>query len=233
MAINKIFALLLILAGAPAWTREAASTSDCQAAASKQPIAGDLARAAQKAGDLRAQFALADAWSDAGCFSDAVAVLQSAVKAHPDNAELETRLRVAKSLVGEEHFFDDLDRADSQAKLKRAIFRCESLSDLEACSDAVRAKPDDAAVLIAQGDALIRAQRPGDALQSYRRAQALAPNSPAMVEKIRDAEAQSPGNAGAPVKIAAAVSEVGMVRASPKNTAPKRYSNAAPPGQTH
>jgi hypothetical protein len=202
MATSRILALLLVLACAPAWSREAASTSECQAAAAKPAMAGALAKAARDPGDLRAQFALADAWSDAGCFNDAVTVLQSAATAHPENAELQTRLRVAKSLVGEEHFFDDLDRADSEARLKRAVFRCENLSDLEACRDALRVKPDDPAVLAA-------------------------------VEKIRSTEAGPPANAGAPVKSVAGTSEVRMARTTPKSTGPRRYSNSAPPGQTH
>jgi hypothetical protein len=200
-------ALALVLARTQAWSREAASTAQCQADATQPAIAVVLAKAAQDPGDLRAQFALADAWSDVGCFNDAVSVLQGAVKVHPENAELQTRLRVAKSLVGEEHFFDDLDRADTQAKLKRAVFRCENLSDPEACGEALRIKPDDPEVLAA-------------------------------VDKLHAAQARSTAAAGATVAAGAATSDVRMARASArpasaKAATPRRYSNSAPPGQTH
>jgi cytochrome c-type biogenesis protein CcmH/NrfG len=209
MATSKILVPVLLLACAQAWSREAASTAQCQADAAKPPIASVLAKAAQDPGDLGAQFALADAWSDVGCFNDAVSVLQGAVKVHPENAELQTRLRVAKSLVGEEHFFDDLDRADTQAKLKRAVFRCENLSDPDACGEALRIKPDDPEVLAA-------------------------------LDKIHAAQARSPAAAaaGAAVAPGAAASDVRMARssahsASGKSASLRRYSNSAPPGQTH
>jgi tetratricopeptide (TPR) repeat protein len=232
MVTSKSFALLMVVASAPSWSREAASTSQCEAAANQPPIAGALARTAKDPDDLRAQFALADAWSDAGCFNDAVNVLQGAARTHSENAELQTRLRVARSLVGEEHFFEDLDRADTQARLKRATFRCETLADLDACSEALRVKADDPAVLTAQGDALLRALRPSDALVSYRRAEALAPNAQGVAEKIRAAEAES-GHVGVTAVPTAAPGGNRMAGASPKSMNPRRYSNAAPAGETH
>jgi hypothetical protein len=232
MVTSKSFALLLVVASASAWSREAASTSQCEAAANQPPIAGALARTAKDPDDLRAQFALADAWSDAGCFNDAVNVLQGAARSHSENAELQTRLRVARSLVGEEHFFEDLDRADTQARLKRATFRCETLADLDACSEALRVKADDPAVLTAQGDALLRARRPSDALASYRRAEAIAPNAQGVAEKIRAAEAES-GHVGVAAAPTAAPGGNRLAGTSPKSMNPRRYSNAAPAGETH
>ena len=162
MATNNIWIVALLLLSASAWSREAASVSDCQSAAAKPAIATAKAAVDRAPGDLPAHFGLADAWSDAGCFTDAVQVLQAAQAQHPGNKELETRLRVARSLVGEEHYFDTLDRADAEAKLKRDSFRCTTLSDIEACNEAVRLKPGDPVLLTAQADAL-RARRPAEA----------------------------------------------------------------------
>ncbi len=137
--------LSLLIAAAPAWTREAASVTACQSAGSRPPIAGARTAAAQNPADLQATFRLADAWSDAGCFSDALQVLQGVAEDHPGNKELVTRLRVARSLIGEEHYFDDLARVEAGARLKRAAFRCSSLADQEACNEVQHLRADDPA----------------------------------------------------------------------------------------
>jgi Flp pilus assembly protein TadD len=231
MATSRAWPLLLTFTAAAAWSREAATPSQCQAAASQPPIATALAKVARNPDDLRSQVALADAWSDAGCFNDAVNVLQSAAGSHPDIPELQTRLRVAKSLVGEEHFFEDLDRADAQAKLKRDAFRCDNLGDLDACSEAARLKPDDPARLTALGDALLRAKRPADALQRYTRVETLAGGSQALAEKIRLAESELPPGSASEAASGQSASPR-IARAEPK-PAPRRYSNVSPDAQSH
>jgi Flp pilus assembly protein TadD len=231
MDTNRVWPALLALAATGAWSHEAATPSACQAAASQPPIAAVLAKVARNPDDLRAEVALADAWSDAGCFNDAVNVLQNAAGAHPDIAELQTRLRVAKSLVGEEHFFEDLDRADAQAKLKRDAFRCDTLGDLDACNEAARLQPDDSALLTSWGDALVRAKRPADALQRYHRVASLTGGSPALTDKIRAAEAGLPPGTG-PAPAAGASGSPRLARAEPK-PAPRRYSNVSPGAQSH
>ena len=132
-----------LIVAAPAWSRETASTATCQAAAARPPIATARTTVAQNPADLQATFRLADAWSDAGCFADALQALQSVSESHPDDKELVTRLRVARSLIGEEHYFDDLARVEAEARLKRAVFRCSSLADQEACDQLQHLKADD------------------------------------------------------------------------------------------
>jgi hypothetical protein len=107
------------------------------------------------------------------------------------------------------------------ATLKRDFERCRTYSNLDACDDAIRWNPSDPALLVAQGDALLNAQRPADAIRAYRRAAALAPNLGGMDARIGAAQA----------KLAAARAP----RARPAATAaaPKRYSNAAPESQSH
>jgi hypothetical protein len=231
MDTSRVWPILLALAAASAWSREAATPSECQAAASRPPVATALAGVARDPDDVRAQVALADAWSDAGCFADAVSVLQSAAGAHPGIPELETRLRVAKSVVGEEHFFEDLDRADAQAKLKRDAFRCDNLADLDACNEAARLKPDDPALLTSLGDALLRAKRPADALQRYHRVEMLTGSSPALAEKIRLAESEVPASAGsAPPPAEAGSPRIARAESKP---ASRHYSNISPDAQSH
>jgi tetratricopeptide (TPR) repeat protein len=245
MATNKIIGLLLFLISATAGAREAASPASCQAAAAQPAIANTKLALDRNPTDLPTRFRLADAWSDEGCFNEALQVLQSGRELHPESKELETRLRVARSLVGEETYFDNLDRANDDAKLKRDTFRCTKLSDLDACGEALRMKPDDPALLVAQGDALVREKRPAEAIGHYRRAAAVAPDLPDVASKISAAEAQSPpsrpggsagdssGRAAAPVGGAGPSARVARADLGDTAHSLRRYSNAEPVTRSH
>jgi septal ring factor EnvC (AmiA/AmiB activator) len=65
--------------------------------------------------------------------------------------------------------------------------RCRNL---DACYDAIRRRPSDPALLSALGDALLRANRPADALRTYQRLAILAPNMPGVAAKITATEAK-------------------------------------------
>jgi Flp pilus assembly protein TadD len=102
--------------------------------------------------------------------------------------------------------------------------RCRAGS-VDACYDAIRHSPSDPSLLSGLGDALLRANRPTDALRTYQRVAALAPNTPGVAAKISAVEAKlsakrPPGNAS--TRPAAADAASG-----------KRYSNAAPETQSH
>ena len=226
MAISRLGVLCLLLLAAAAHGREAASPSACQAAGQQPDIAAAKAAVARAPGDVRANFALADAWSEAGCFSDAVQVLQAANTLNPDDPQLQTRLRVARSLVGEERFFDNIDRAEVAAKLKRNTFRCSSLADLEACSEASRLAPNDPAVMTAHGDALMRASRPAEAVVLYRHASALAPKQADLAGKIAAAETVLPAAVASAVP-GPAQPAVAAIRAPAKITTSRRVATAA------
>jgi tetratricopeptide (TPR) repeat protein len=107
------------------------------------------------------------------------------------------------------------------ATLKRDFERCRTYSNLDACDDAIRWNPSDPALLVAQGDALQKANRPADALRAYRRAAALAPSLAGIDTRIGTAQA----------KLAAA--RAPRARPAAIAAAPKRYSNAAPESQSH
>jgi tetratricopeptide (TPR) repeat protein len=242
MATSRGIVGILLLVSATAGAREAASPSSCQSAAVQPAIITAKAALDRNPANLAARFSLADAWSDAGCFTEAVQILQNAPDLQSRNQELQTRLRVAKSLVGEEIYFEKLDRADAEARLKRDAFRCSTLSDLEACSEAVRIKPEDATLLIAYADALVRAKRPGEAISRYGRALALAPNQPDVATKLSAAEAQS--RALQPSVVTPSGPPDARIRRTPEipllvahahasDTSIRKYSNAEPPASSH
>jgi cytochrome c-type biogenesis protein CcmH/NrfG len=106
------------------------------------------------------------------------------------------------------------------AALKRDTARCSAQADVEACYNAIRRNPNDPALLVALGDALVRAQRPEDAIRNYRRAAVIAP-----------------GMSGITAKISAAEEKMAARRAPVRSTGgagtDKRFSNAAPEAQSH
>jgi hypothetical protein len=107
------------------------------------------------------------------------------------------------------------------AALKRDSARCRGQADVDACYDAIRWNPGDPALLVALADALVRAQRPADAIRNYRRAAALAPNMPGVAAKISALEAKMSSRRARPGDRAGG------------GAAGKRYSNAAPETQSH
>jgi len=255
MATSNLVLWAATLLSTAAWSREAASPAACQAAPAQPALAAAKLAVDQAPQDLPARFRLADAWNDAGCFKDALRVLQGVQDRYPANQELQTRLRIEKSLIGEAHFFDDLDRANGEAQLKRDTFRCSSFADLDACKAALLVRPYDPALLVANADALMRAGQPAEALKQYRLASSLAPGQVDVAAKIHEAESLSvagqPRPEGAPDAHAGTAIAAGAAVAAdaastdgakaPKTirtaagpiTAHRRYSNAAPESQSH
>jgi tetratricopeptide (TPR) repeat protein len=190
MATNRLFSLLLICLCRAAWPHEAASPAACQAATGQPAIVEAKAALDANPTDLRVRLKLADAWGDAGCFGDALQVLQGGEPLNPGNKELQARLRVAKSLVSEQGYFDSMDRAAKNATLSRATFRCAKLADVNSCDDALNMKPDDPELLVAKADALVQLKRPGEAIGIYRNALPVSADREAVDAKIALAESQ-------------------------------------------
>jgi len=190
MATNRLFALLLICLCRAAWPHEAASPAVCQAAAGQPGITEAKAALDANPADLRARLKLADAWGDAGCFGDALQVLQDGQALHPGDKELQARLRVAKSLVSEQGYFDSMDRAAKNATLSRATFRCAKLADVSSCDDALNMKPNDPELLVAKADSLVQLKRLGEAIGTYRNALPASADRETVNAKIALAESQ-------------------------------------------
>lgn len=105
------------------------------------------------------------------------------------------------------------------AKLNANSRRCRA-GEIDACYDAIRYRPSDPSLLSALGDALVRANRPADALRAYQRVAILAPNMPGVVAKISALEAKLS---------AKQASGGGSMHAADV----MRNSNAAPQTQSH
>ena len=82
-------------------------------------------------------------------------------------------------------------RSALAARIKRDSQRCEAHPQVDTCNDAIRWNPSDPALLVALGDAMLRAKRPADALRHYRLAAELAPKMPGLAARINSAEKRS------------------------------------------
>jgi cytochrome c-type biogenesis protein CcmH/NrfG len=98
-------------------------------------------------------------------------------------------------------------------------------ANIDACYDALRWKPSDPALLVALGDAQLRARRGEDAIRAYQRAAEIAPGMPGLAAKISAIEAKLSAKHAAKNTSAHGVSA--------HADAGKRYSNAAPEAQSH
>ena len=112
-----------------------------------------------------------------------------------------------------------------ETAIKRDFESCRAHANIDACYDALRWKPSDPELLVALGDAQLRAQRAADAIRAYKRAAEIAPNMPGLAAKISAIEAKASAKHAAGNGAARGVA----VHAD----AGKRYSNAASEAQSH
>lgn len=83
--------------------------------------------------------------------------------------------------------FASAEAGGADARLARATTRCANLAELIACGEALSIKPDDPELLIAEGDALVQHQRPGEAIGVYRNASRHGAPSDKVGARIADA----------------------------------------------
>src|SRR5580692_8803689 len=76
------------------------------------------------------------------------------------------------------------------ATIKRDFDACRAHANIDACYDALRWKPSDPQLLVALGDAQIRAHRTADALRTYQRVAQISPDMAGLSAKISAAEAR-------------------------------------------
>ncbi|HEX4377577.1 MAG TPA: tetratricopeptide repeat protein [Steroidobacteraceae bacterium] len=131
---------------------------------------------------------LANALSDRGCYADAVRLLEAGLERDPDSRLLKERLRSARSTQSEQGYFEGLGHAEEAAKAQRNLLRCRDLADLASCDQALAATPNDRDLLVAKGDALVRAGRPAEALTDYDKAAGILPADETLKGKTAAAE---------------------------------------------
>lgn len=235
----------------------AIARASCQSGKHSDAVVDARSAVEHNPDDLGPRMRLADALVDQGCYQEALEILEAAEENFPRSGELSGKLRDVRSLVTEQTYIEGLTQAAESAKIARNQLRCTKLGDIAACEEALRAKPDDVALLIAKGDALMQANRPGDAATAFRHVAQLKPGDEVIKTKLANAEALVAKTQPAPPAVVAAntappkapkpprrpaATLAATKRASPEPapavaalTPPQSqvYSNDAPPGQTN
>jgi len=190
--MNKFAAIAVLLAAGTAQVmadERPHSSALCQGATNAQVTA---ARAALKDApdSLSARFKLADVLVEANCYEEAVHTLEDGEAMHPRSNDLQAKLRTTRSLASEQVYFEGKEQAEQAARVSRNLLRCNRLGDLNACDEALKLKPDDAEILIAKGDALLKASKLAEAEQAYRRARQVSPENARAVNQLAVAQTQ-------------------------------------------
>ena len=222
MVTSRALAFALVLGLATLRTAMADAghaTASCQIDSQPKTVTDAWAALKHDPDDLARQLAVADALIDQGCYKEAVPVLEAGLAQRPRSSELQSRLRAARSMLNEEHFFEGLGNAQETAKLQHSVMRCTKLADVSACDDALHMKPDDPPLVIAKGDALAHGGHPADAILVYLHAGGLLPGDEVVKSKLAAAESQREtlvsqcqGNADA---AAADACQAALLRGSP------------------
>lgn len=202
MTLLALLALLGPLTTRPAHAADALEAA-CAGEAERPPAACLSALQAQPSGQA---LAFVERWVAARRFAPALAALEHLQRAAPLDTRIGQRLHEVRSMADEAQWLARRRTAPGAdatgaAELTLAETRCTRLSGevaLAGCAQVLRERPQDARLLVAQGDALWGLGRAAEALASFRLA-AQGDRSPALAQKIALAEAAlaPPGAAAA------------------------------------
>jgi len=189
--VPSVAALLLLALLASSRIAVAASESTCVNGGQQNPdIAARKTALQQSPTQIGKRLELANLLEKAGCYDEAVHLLQEGQKYNPYNPTLLFSLRRARNMVKEEQYLEGIDQAEAGAKLNRKMERCTREREVAACDEVLSQQPNNTKILIAKGDALVKAHRPSEAWKSYTRASELAPNDTALTGKLQALRSQ-------------------------------------------
>jgi tetratricopeptide (TPR) repeat protein len=184
-------ALLLLTLLASSRVAVAASESTCVKGGKQNSDIASRTTALQRSPTLLGtRIELANLLEKAGCYAEAVHVLEEGQKYNPYNPTLLFSLRRARNMVKEEHHLEDVDQAEISARLNRKMERCTREHEIAACDEILSQQPNNTKVLIAKGDALMKEHRGAEAWKAYIRASELAPNDTALTAKLQALRSQ-------------------------------------------
>jgi tetratricopeptide (TPR) repeat protein len=192
--MNARISIVILLALSSA-ARADENANLCQTATNNPSVVAAKQALEATPSSLAARFKLADSLIEANCYDQAVHTLEDGEAMHPRNSELQAKLRTTRSFVNEQDYFEGKEQAELAAKASRNLLRCTKLDDVNACDEALKLKPDDVEILLAKGDALLKASRLAEAELSYRRALQVAPDNTRVTTQLAAAQAQRQASA--------------------------------------
>jgi tetratricopeptide (TPR) repeat protein len=190
-SVPSAAALLVLTLLAVSRVAFAAAESTCVNGGQQNPDIAARKTALQRSPTLLGtRIELANLLEKAGCYEEAVHFLEEGKKYNPYNPTLLSSLRRARSKVEEEHYREGVDRAEASARLNRKMERCTSEQDIPACDEVLNQQPNNTKILIAKGDALMKAHRPLEAWKAYIRASELEPKNGPLSAKLQALRSQ-------------------------------------------
>lgn len=184
-------ALLLLTLLASSRAAVAASESTCVSGGQQIPDIAVRKTALQRSpAQLEKRMELANMLEKVGCYEEAVHVLEEGQKYNPFSPTLLFGLRRARNLAKEEHDLEGIDQAEASLRLNRKMERCTREHEVAACDEVLSKQPNNPKILIAKGDALVKANRPAEAAKAYGRANELAPGNTALTAKLQTLQTQ-------------------------------------------
>jgi tetratricopeptide (TPR) repeat protein len=189
--VPSVAALLLLTLLASSRIAVAASEKSCANGGQQNPdIAAGKSGLQRSPTQLGKRLELANLLEKTGCYDEAVHLLEEGQKYNPFNPTLLFSLRRARNLVKEEHYLEGVDQAEASARLNRKMERCTHEHEVAACDEVLSQQPNNTKILIAKGDALVKAHRPAEASKAYLQASELAPTSTALAGKLQTLQSQ-------------------------------------------
>jgi tetratricopeptide (TPR) repeat protein len=189
--VPSVAALLLLTLLASSRVAVAASESTCVNGGQQNPdIAAGKTALQRSPTQLGKRMELANLLEKAGCYDEAVHLLEEGQKYNPYSPALLFGLRRARNMVKEEHYLGGIDQAEASPRLIRKMERCMREREVAACDEILSQQPNNTKILIAKGDALVEAHRPAEASKAYIRASELAPNNTALTGKLQALQSQ-------------------------------------------
>jgi tetratricopeptide (TPR) repeat protein len=191
----------LIVAAAPGALAAQPARSDregCLAGPAEAAVAACRRVLEQRPGDVDARLAMSDSLTRLGRYQDAVDLLRQGLELAPADGRIQGKLRVAESYLQEKRLIDARGDSPAQAAkpevtLQLERVRCTSLTGdaaLKACEKALQLAPQDASLHRAKGDALLAADRIGQAILAYREALGFDPAHQAAAQGLERAQAR-------------------------------------------
>jgi tetratricopeptide (TPR) repeat protein len=179
-------ALLLLTLPASSRVAVAASEGTCVNGGQQNPDIAAAKTALQRSPtQIGKRMELANLLEKAGCYDEAVHLLEEGQKYNPFSPTLLFSLRRARDMVKEEQYLESIDQAEASARLNRKMERCTREREVAACDEILSQQPNNTKILMAKGDALMKAHRPAEASRAYMRASELAPNNTALTGKLQ------------------------------------------------
>jgi tetratricopeptide (TPR) repeat protein len=168
-----------------------ASESTCVNGGQQNPdIAAGKSALQRSPTQLGKRLEVANLLEKAGCYDQAVHLLEEGQKYNPFNPTLLFSLRRARNMVKEEHYVEGINQAEASARLNRKMERCTREREVAACDEVLSQQPNNTKILIAKGDALVKAHRPAEASKAYARASELEHNNTAITGKLQALQSQ-------------------------------------------